>query len=349
MNSAWKQQVVWDCEELLARFQQTDSVRFEVFSKFWREMKFGHIFFGAAGCEKRAFSRLLLDVTAVYFLPPFSFQIRAGGLYLLYSLYCCQTASPPVRIRVALKDWEDVLTFEKDALGARHLDVVFILRRLLFHKAFHFSATPTLLTFRRSKKEARSHLRNKFVARACGPHQLIDRDMLEEVSNVQRLYEQLKSSVYSQAQRDRLGLDLMGKKLPARLRGHVLTFHSWQKRKQQDGSDLDQDAGEGTSRQAESSRRAQLLTSIKSKAYGQAAEVRKSRRHRQVEVDAGEQSGPALPKVRSRSGKMSLKARTKQNLRIGGDQSAAASTRIHRLSVLDAERPEANKEENAVE
>lgn len=37
-------QVKSDCEELLDRFQQTDSVRFEVFSQIWKEMKFSQIF-----------------------------------------------------------------------------------------------------------------------------------------------------------------------------------------------------------------------------------------------------------------------------------------------------------------
>lgn len=39
-----RKQVKSDCEELLSRFQRTESVRFEVFSKIWREMKFSHIF-----------------------------------------------------------------------------------------------------------------------------------------------------------------------------------------------------------------------------------------------------------------------------------------------------------------
>lgn len=50
--------------------------------------------------EKRAFSRLVLDIAYSFFLPPFSFQIRVGGLYLLYGLYQCQTASPPEQVRI---------------------------------------------------------------------------------------------------------------------------------------------------------------------------------------------------------------------------------------------------------
>jgi len=33
-----------DCEELLGRFQQTDTVRFEEFSAIWREMDFSSVF-----------------------------------------------------------------------------------------------------------------------------------------------------------------------------------------------------------------------------------------------------------------------------------------------------------------
>lgn len=39
-----QKQVKLDCEELLSRFQKTESVRFETFSTLWREMKFSEIF-----------------------------------------------------------------------------------------------------------------------------------------------------------------------------------------------------------------------------------------------------------------------------------------------------------------
>lgn len=40
------------------------------------------------------FARLVLDAAYSFFLPPFGFQIRVGALYLLFSLYGCQTAEP---------------------------------------------------------------------------------------------------------------------------------------------------------------------------------------------------------------------------------------------------------------
>lgn len=39
-----REHIKLDCEELLGRFQRTQSVRFEVFVNIWREMEFAKIF-----------------------------------------------------------------------------------------------------------------------------------------------------------------------------------------------------------------------------------------------------------------------------------------------------------------
>ncbi|KAF4099407.1 hypothetical protein G5714_019533 [Onychostoma macrolepis] len=75
-----------DCEELLGRFQQTESVRFEEFSAIWREMDFSCVFFGTqSDHEKRSFTQLTFTIAYSYLLPPYSFQIRVGGLYMIYA------------------------------------------------------------------------------------------------------------------------------------------------------------------------------------------------------------------------------------------------------------------------
>lgn len=43
-SNFYRKQVKSDCEELLGRFQRTQSVRFEVFANIWREMEFAQIF-----------------------------------------------------------------------------------------------------------------------------------------------------------------------------------------------------------------------------------------------------------------------------------------------------------------
>lgn len=326
-----------DCEELLSRFQTTESVRFQLFSDIWREMKFEQIFYGTMKHEKRTFSRLVLDTAYRYFLPPFSFQIRVGGLYLLYSLFHCQTASPSEQIRLSLKDWEDVKKFEKDAVNAQHFDVTFILRQMMFHKAFHFTAMPTLLVFKKKRKIEGSPLCEEFMERTSRPQELINTELLEELSNIHDLYEKMKVSVASSSEQAPSSVNLIRKDLVPQLRGTVVDFYKWQQRK--DETDDDEDSGEGTSSQQECSRRAELVASIKSKAYGNAAEASKSRRHRQVEVDfTSSEAGPALTLSHSRTSRPSLKARTNESVFITGDlwKEAMTSTQINCLTTLDS-------------
>ncbi|CAK6972103.1 snRNA-activating protein complex subunit 1b [Scomber scombrus] len=337
-----------DCEQLLSRYKKTDSVRFQVFCNIWKESKFEQIFYGTLQHEKRRFSRLLLETAYNYFLPPFSFQIRVGGLYLLYSLFHCQNASPPEQIRVALKDWEDVKKFEKDALNAKHSDVVFIFRQLTFHKAFHFTAMPTLLKFDKKRKFEGSVLSEEFMERASRPQELINIELLEELSNVHDIYEKMKVSVASASEQPPSSVDLIRKDLVPQLRGTVMDFYKWQQRRKEGGGDEDEDSGEGTSSQQDCSRRANLVASIKSKAYGTAAEASKSRRHRQVQVDfTSSVFGPAKPPGRIRIVKPSLKARTNESLDITSDLSEDAPTSTHTsvLTTLDSAPEEKPKQQ----
>ncbi|XP_068573827.1 snRNA-activating protein complex subunit 1b [Cebidichthys violaceus] len=328
-----------DCVELLSRFQRTESVRFQVFSKIWREMEFSQIFYGSVNHrEKRAFCRLILDTAYSFFLPPYSFQIRVGGLYLLHSLYRCQITSPREQIRLALKDWEDVTKLEKDAVSAQHHDAVYILRQLMWHKAFSFTAMPTMLVFKKKRKAASSSLCEEFMERPSRPQELINMELLEELSNIDELYGKLKTSVSSEPADS--SINLIRKDLVPQLRSTVLDFNKWQQRKS--GPDEDEgegeDSGEGTSSQQECSKRAQRLASIKSKAYGEAAEASKSRRHRQVEVDfTSNVAGPSHSSGHSRTNKLSLKARTYENAHISGDlwKEAAEMTQIKCLTALD--------------
>ncbi|XP_068457054.1 snRNA-activating protein complex subunit 1b [Clinocottus analis] len=340
-------QVKADCVELLSRFQLTNSVRFQTFSTIWKEMQFSQIYYGTVNHrEKRAFSRLILDTAYVFFLPPYSFQIRVGGLYLLHSLYRCQITSPPEQIRLALKDWDDVKKLEKDAVNAQHHDAVYILRKLTSDKAFCFTAMPTTLVFKKKRKVERAALCEEFLERPSRPQELINVELLDELSKVDELYKMLKTSVSSESTRADSSIDLVRKDLVPQLRSTVMDFYDWQHRK--DGADEGEDSGEGTSSQQECSRRAQLIASIKSKAYGEAAEASKSRRHRQVEVDfSSNVAGPQHASGYIRTTKPSLKARTYQSIRISGDlwNEAATSSRIKCLTELDF-GPEGKKKKN---
>ncbi|XP_075963525.1 snRNA-activating protein complex subunit 1b [Anarhichas minor] len=334
-----KKHVKSDCVELLSRFQGSESVRFQVFSKIWREMEFSQIFYGTVNHqEQRAFCRLILDTAYIFFLPPYSFQIRVGGLYLLHSLYQCQITSPREQIRLALKDWEDVMKLEKDAVNAQHHDAVYILRQLMLHKAFSFTAMPTMLAFKKKRKVESLALCEEFMERPSRPQELINIELLEELSNIDEHYGKLKTSVSSESEPADSSINLIRKDLVPQLRSTVVDFYKWQQRKSGPDEDEDEDSGEGPSSQQECSKRAQRLASIKSKAYGEATEASKSRRHRQVEVDfTSNVAGPSHSSRYSRTNKLSLKARTYENVHISGDlwKEAGEMTQIKCLTTVD--------------
>uniref|UniRef100_W5MVN5 Small nuclear RNA activating complex, polypeptide 1a n=1 Tax=Lepisosteus oculatus TaxID=7918 RepID=W5MVN5_LEPOC len=313
-----------DCESLLHRFQRTDSVRYEEFSAIWRDMKFSTVFYGKmAANEKRFFSREILAIASHYFLPPYSFQIRVGSLYLLYGLYNTQLCSPKEKIRIALKDWDEVLRFQEDVTSAQHYDAAYIMRRLFLDKAFYFCAMPEMLCYRMGKRQHKHPICEEFRDRPARVKDLVNLETLEEVLNVHEHYHKMKCAISASASQPDSSLSLIQQDLVPQLKDVVLDFHNWQEKrtkrvkqsvKTNSEEDNDADAGQGSSQQDESSRRAQLLASIKSKSYGQLVEVSKSRRHRQTEMESsgsGSDQGSAQAGCGGRKRKTppSLKAR----------------------------------------
>ncbi|CAG03752.1 unnamed protein product, partial [Tetraodon nigroviridis] len=177
--------------------------------------------------QKRLFARLVLDAAYSFFLPPFSFQIRVGALYLLYSLYECQSAAPRAQVRVALKDWEDIQAFERDAGEAQHLDVVYILRQLMRQKGFHFAAMPTLLSYNKKRKAQRSQRCEGFMEAPSRPQELVSAELLEELSHVHGLYDKLKVSAFASVERPVSSVQLSRNDLVPRLHATMLDYHQW--------------------------------------------------------------------------------------------------------------------------
>ncbi|XP_062379489.1 snRNA-activating protein complex subunit 1b [Sardina pilchardus] len=287
-----------DLEELLNRFQRTDSVRYEDFSAIWRDMNFGGIFLGIKNLkEKNEFSRMALTAATAYLLPPYAFQVRVGGVYILYGLYHSQSSFPKQKIRLALKDWEDVQAFTQDAMGSQHYDVVYILHKLLGAKAFHFTAMPVPLVFVKDKKQRGTTNAEVAAKPASRPQKLVTTQMLEEVANIHQHYKQLKESVV--VQNPESNLNLLRQNLVPKLFNSVMSYSTWQKihmdgRKEASELNLEEPSTSSSSfdPRQESSRRANLLAAIKARSYGQVVEAAKSRRHRQAELSSAAEAGP---------------------------------------------------------
>ncbi|KAM4621932.1 snRNA-activating protein complex subunit 1-like [Polymixia lowei] len=326
-----------DVEELLARFQQTDSVRYEVFSSIWRDMDFSDVFRGIPGAtEMKRFCRVALATAVKYFLPPYSYQIQVGGLYLMHALYHTQLAVPQMKIRLALKDWHHVERFLRDSVNAQHYDVIYILKKLIATKAVHYTAMPHILTFCKHRKPRRDPVCAEFLGRTGRVQELVSADMLEEVSNIQSHYEELKDAV---KEKEKSSLTaVVQRDFPSRLHDCGAEFVSWQQKNFPAEDQEEKSEDEERSEEAESSRRAQLLSSIKSKSYGNYQEASKSRRHRQVTAvetsSSGTENNQETSSVRRRR-PPSLCQRTRKKLHV---QEETSNLRTRLLSVPEQDR-----------
>ncbi|XP_058505076.1 snRNA-activating protein complex subunit 1-like [Solea solea] len=312
-----------DVEELLARFQRADSVRYQLFSSIWKEMGFSDIFIGEMSIsEMKRFSRVALATALKYFMPPYSYQIRVGGLYLLFGFYHTQLVIPPVKIRLALKDWDPVQKFLKESVDAGHYDVVYIYRKLVSGKAFHYVAMPHFLTYDKQRKPKVEPVCAEFLSRTTAVPDLLSSDIVEELTNIQDKYENLKEATVEVS----CHVTMTHRDVASRLIDCMSEFIKWQQKvfpqnsKDKNTQDEAEKPGVEESNKNSSSSRARLLSSIKSKSYSNFQEASRSRRHRQPEpVDSSSSGAEQLQEfavVKRKGRPPSLRARTTESLRV---------------------------------
>ncbi|XP_075782483.1 snRNA-activating protein complex subunit 1 [Pelodiscus sinensis] len=284
-----------DCEALLRSFLETDNVRFEVFSGLWRDRRFHTIFHGQTRpLEKNKFTQKALDLALRYFLPPYSFQIRVGALYLLYGLYSTQLCKPKQKIRIALKEWFEVQKFQQDLITAQHYDAAYIFRKLRLDKAFHFTAMPRLLSFRTKKKIRETELKEEFKELNNRVSRLITNDVLEEMMNVHDHYQKMKCLISTDKSQPDKALSLIKDEFVINIKNMILEYQHWQQDKMKffakgkESEEMTDKKEGGTSQDSESSERASALAKIKYKSYSAVAQASKSRRHRQVKLESSE-------------------------------------------------------------
>lgn len=300
-----------DVEELLARFQRTDSVRYEHFSALWRSMGFSDVFTGITSMgEMKRFCRVALATASKYFLGPFSYQIRVGGLYLLYGFYNTQLATPKSRIRFASKDWHYIQTFLEESVHSRHYDVIYVLRKLVATKALHFVAIPHFLTFRKQRNLPSEPLCARFLGRTQRVQELVySKPLLEEVSNVQILYRSMTRVVAEKTCFISVAMDDFSQ----RIDDTAAEFVAWQD-KNFPAESQEEDEG-NTPVESESTKRAQLVNAIKKKSYSCYKEAGRARRHRQPrEAGSGSETDQNTGSQRRRP--PSLRARTWKMLEV---------------------------------
>lgn len=325
-----------DCEVLLSRFQETNSVGFEGFAELWRSMKFATVFSGKMrNLEKNTFTKEALALAWRYFLPPYTFHIRVGGLYLLYGFYNTQLCQPKQKIRVALRDWDEVLKFQQDLINAQHFDAAYIFRKLRQEKAFHFTAMPKLLSYRMKKKIQRTEVTEEFKDTSDRVMKLITSDVLEEMLNVHDHYQKMKRKILADNSLQEKAISLIKDDFFDTIKNIVLEHQQWQEDrknlppKPKDG----EETREERSQETERCERAESLAKIKSKAFSFVVQASKSRRHRQVKLDSSDSDSASNP-GQTQAAK---KKRSRQTLKSAGKK-APSRNKGHERSTRKEEK-----------
>lgn len=304
-----------DVEELLARFQQTNSVRFQVFSSIWRDMSFSDVFTGILNLgEMKRFCRVALATAMKYFLPPHSYQIRVGGLYLLFAFYNTQLTVTPVMIRLALKDWAHVQTFLKNSVEAGHQDVVYVYHKLVATKAIHYTTMTHFLTFQKQRKPKKETVCEEFLGRSTAVQDLISSETLDELTSIQNQYEKMKEATVEVS----CQVTMTQPEFVSRLKDCMSEFLTWQE-KAFSKDNKHNKAGCDEKMTTTTTTRAQLVSSIKNKSYSNFQDAAKSRRHRQAKTVESSSSGTEqmqeiMGTRRQRNRPKSLSTRTRQSL-----------------------------------
>lgn len=326
-----------DVETLLGLFQQMDSVRFQVFSELWRQLSFSDVFLGLSGYgELRRFCRIAMATAAKYFLPPYSYQIRVGGLYLMFALYHAQPCRPQLKIRLALRSWSYVQNFLTDSAKACHFDVVYIYEKLVTAKAFHYAVMPHFLTFQKQRKPKKWNTCRELVGRATAVRQLLTADVLQELSHVQTHYERLKEAT----EEVKGEVNTIHKDLSSQLKDAMTEFIAWQEssfsKSEKTG---EEDEEEKEEKEVKSnSRRARLLSSIKDKSYKNFQEAPKSRRHRKVQMSEPLAAADSESFAPRRKKPPSLKVRTSLTLGAPNDHQEVQTCTLKKPQLTKAWR-----------
>ncbi|KAK3784846.1 hypothetical protein RRG08_056804 [Elysia crispata] len=185
-----------DFKHLMNIFLSSATVRFEQFSEVWRALNMSYLCAGRnSDREAREFIEKVLVIAREYFLPPYQFQARVGGLYLLYAIYQIQPISPKVKIRLTPQQWDDSLHFQLQAKQQSHLDVVYIFNRLIQEQAFQFCFTPQEIGTHSNSwesEDAEVDLADEMKEEKCIINKLFNYESLEQLSYLQDQYQRMK-------------------------------------------------------------------------------------------------------------------------------------------------------------
>ncbi|XP_066302244.1 snRNA-activating protein complex subunit 1-like [Branchiostoma lanceolatum] len=309
-----------DCERLLQLFTETNSVRYEQFSALWRQTNFSLIHYGRKEArQQREFIEGAFQIVLNFLLPPYSFQVRVGALYLLYGLYYTQLNKPKVKIRMTLKTWCELVVFHQEVTEQQHLDVDLVFRTLRMDKAFLFTATPTQLIFGKKEKlpDDEDRENDQLKEQQSILPQVLG-DSLEQLQDIHEKYHNMKCELGGGGRPDP-SLEVVKTGIAESIAEKIHKYEEWRKStkgrtrgRKRPASEDESTMDEGL---VESRKRASRIAQIKGKSYGTFAKVPRSIRYMQQETTTSDEDEEWLPSTSRKKGKGKKKiiqARTKK-------------------------------------
>ncbi|XP_046573654.1 snRNA-activating protein complex subunit 1-like [Haliotis rubra] len=310
-----------DFNKLLETFSTRKTVRYEHFADLWRSMKFSYLYAGRKNDrECREFYEEVNHIALSFHLLPYDFQVRTGGLYILYGLYFTQPCVPKIPIRVTNQVWNEIMDFQKCAHSQKHYDVEYVFQKLFREHAFLFVATP---------KEVYIKSKDKTQADKGGDADSLTRDSLRMEDSVSTVFtpdilQQLRA-IHMQYQQIKLGIagpnalrpdrsldvveDEIMHSIDNRLVQHnqrLEKIRSAQRGRQWKLRQEELDSDEGESSDIDNPDCIPVPKSgqarVKAQAYAQQAQQSKARRHRTVITLDASESSPEKP-IRKGQGK----------------------------------------------
>jgi snRNA-activating protein complex subunit 1 len=231
--------VVTDFEALFAKFTATKSVRYEHFLEVWKEMCMSMIFAGRQNDrECREFTEECLKLVLPYCLPPYQFQVRVCGIYLLYALYFKYPFLPRVKIRVTLTEWRQLLSLISDVHEQKHLDVEYVFTRLRYDRAFHFVAVRMEMypgvrdALVDSSSDVQQQKLEVLIDQKSIISELFESDTIDQLAAIHEEYHRVKCSLSSpNALRPEQSLNVIENGLVQLLTKAVTAHEDWRKSK----------------------------------------------------------------------------------------------------------------------
>nr|XP_033808331.1 snRNA-activating protein complex subunit 1 isoform X2 [Geotrypetes seraphini]XP_033808332.1 snRNA-activating protein complex subunit 1 isoform X2 [Geotrypetes seraphini]XP_033808333.1 snRNA-activating protein complex subunit 1 isoform X2 [Geotrypetes seraphini] len=213
-----------------------------------------------------------------------------------------------ILIRIALKDWQEVLEFQEELIKAQHFDAAYILRELRLQRSFHYTAMPVLLTYKLKNKVYKPALKEEFKDCSNKVTELVTSSVLEEMLNVHSHYQKMKCAISANKTQPDKALSLIKEDFAVNLNKLVLEHQQWlkDKFKKATRNDGEEEEGNGGTSQESSSERANMLAKLKAKSYSTVYEASRSRRHRQARLESSE-SGSDLGETKGQKSKRSKK------------------------------------------